>query len=275
MHQQSINTPYPIKEWLQTRRYKAHLMGTTYVYDIPELFSQAVRNQWVRAARYNSELKCPPNVLDVKELVLDDKNKLQEVERDPGRNNCGMVAWRMRLCTPEYPKGRHVIVIANDITYKIGSFGPDEDHFFYKTTELARRLGVPRVYLSANSGARIGLAEDLMDHFSVTWVDNDCPSKGIRYMYLTPEAHKLLNQDGKQTVIVEEIVDDGELRYKILDIIGAQDGLGVECLKGSGLIAGATSRAYEDIFTITLVTCRSVGEWDCVGDVLSHFRVLT
>jgi acetyl-CoA carboxylase/biotin carboxylase 1 len=28
---------------------------------------------------------------------------------------------------------------------------------------------------------------------------------------------------------------------------------------GSGLIAGATSRAYEDIFTITLVTCRSVG----------------
>ncbi|CAG8723635.1 3787_t:CDS:2, partial [Gigaspora rosea] len=28
---------------------------------------------------------------------------------------------------------------------------------------------------------------------------------------------------------------------------------------GSGLIAGVTSRAYEDIFTITLVTCRSVG----------------
>jgi acetyl-CoA carboxylase/biotin carboxylase 1 len=36
-------------------------------------------------------------------------------------------------------------------------------------------------------------------------------------------------------------------------------GLGVECLKGSGLIAGETSRAYDDIFTITLVTARSVG----------------
>jgi acetyl-CoA carboxylase / biotin carboxylase 1 len=49
------------------------------------------------------------------------------------------------------------------------------------------------------------------------------------------------------------------VRHKITTIVGAQDGLGVECLRGSGLIAGATSRAYEDIFTITLVTCRSVG----------------
>jgi acetyl-CoA carboxylase / biotin carboxylase 1 len=37
------------------------------------------------------------------------------------------------------------------------------------------------------------------------------------------------------------------------------DGLGVENLKGSGLIAGETSRAYDKIFTITLVTGRSVG----------------
>lgn len=45
----------------------------------------------------------------------------------------------------------------------------------------------------------------------------------------------------------------------ITDIVGLQEGLGVESLKGSGLIAGETSRAYDDIFTITLVTCRSVG----------------
>ena len=37
------------------------------------------------------------------------------------------------------------------------------------------------------------------------------------------------------------------------------DGLGVENLKGSGLIAGETSRAYDEIFTVTLVTGRSVG----------------
>ena len=41
--------------------------------------------------------------------------------------------------------------------------------------------------------------------------------------------------------------------------LGSQDGLGVKSLRGSGLIAGGTSRAYNDIFAITLVTARSVG----------------
>jgi len=39
----------------------------------------------------------------------------------------GMVAWKMTLKTPEFPSGRDIIVIANDITFKIGSFGPRED----------------------------------------------------------------------------------------------------------------------------------------------------
>jgi acetyl-CoA carboxylase/biotin carboxylase 1 len=66
--------------------------------------------------------------------------------------------------------------------------------------------------------------------------------------------------DGKRNdVMCEQIDEDGEKRFKITTIIGAEDGLGVESLRGSGLIAGETSRAYEDIFTITLVTCRSVG----------------
>ena len=41
-----------------------------------------------------------------------------------------MVAWRMTLKTPEFPDGRDVIVIANDITHLIGSFGPKEDMLF-------------------------------------------------------------------------------------------------------------------------------------------------
>ncbi len=35
--------------------------------------------------------------------------------------------------------------------------------------------------------------------------------------------------------------------------------MGVENLMGSGLIAGETSRAYEEIFTLTLVIGRTVG----------------
>ena len=47
----------------------------------------------------------------------------------------GMVAWRLTMLTPEYPGGREVIIIANDLTYQIGSFGPLEDQLF-KVTAL-------------------------------------------------------------------------------------------------------------------------------------------
>ena len=45
--------------------------------------------------------------------------------------------------------------------------------------------------------------------------------------------------------------EDGETRFKLEDIVGEQDGLGVENLRGSGLIAGETSAAYEDTFTLS------------------------
>ena len=41
-----------------------------------------------------------------------------------------MVAWKVNMKTPEYPEGRDVIIVANDITYKIGSFGIEEDVLF-------------------------------------------------------------------------------------------------------------------------------------------------
>jgi acetyl-CoA carboxylase / biotin carboxylase 1 len=41
MHLRPVSTPYPTKEWLQPKRYKAHIIGTQYVYDFPKLFRQA------------------------------------------------------------------------------------------------------------------------------------------------------------------------------------------------------------------------------------------
>lgn len=58
---------------------------------------------------------------------------------------CGMVAWRIVLATPEYPEGREMILIANDLTYLIGSFGPKEDILFNEASKLARELKIPRV----------------------------------------------------------------------------------------------------------------------------------
>ncbi|KAJ6164119.1 Acetyl-CoA carboxylase [Penicillium chermesinum] len=263
MHMLPVSTPYPTKEWLQPKRYKAHLMGTQYVYDFPELFRQAFQNSWTKILEKIPSLASqrPPvgECIDYNELVLDDTDNLVEVSREPGTNTHGMVGWIVTARTPEYPRGRRFIIVANDITFQIGSFGPQEDKFFHKCTELARKLGIPRIYLSANSGARIGIADELIPYFSVAWNDASKPEAGFKYLYLTPEVKKRFDASKKKEVITELITDEGEERHKITTVIGAKDGLGVECLKGSGLIAGATSKAYEDIFTITLVTCRSVG----------------
>ncbi|OJJ01421.1 hypothetical protein ASPVEDRAFT_41004 [Aspergillus versicolor CBS 583.65] len=262
-HLRPVATPYPTKEWLQPKRYKAHVMGTQYVYDFPELFREAFQNSWAKAIAKTPSLteRRPPvgECMEYSELVLDDADNLVEISRGPGTNTHGMVGWLVTARTPEYPAGRRFIIVANDITFQIGSFGPLEDKFFHKCTELARKLGIPRIYLSANSGARIGMAEELIPYFSVAWNNPDKPEAGFKYLYLTPEVKEQFDASQKKDVVTELIHDDGEDRHKITTIIGAKDGLGVECLKGSGLIAGATSRAYEDIFTITLVTCRSVG----------------
>ncbi|ORX97892.1 acetyl-CoA carboxylase [Basidiobolus meristosporus CBS 931.73] len=258
MHLQPVSSKYQTKEWLQPRRYKAHVMGTTYVYDFPELFSQSIRQIWNEATIQDPALKAPREILNAKELVVDDQGEIHELNRSPGMNSCGMVAWMFEIFTPEYPEGRNAIVIANDITYITGSFGVKEDMVFYKASQLARRLGIPRIYISANSGARIGLAESVKSLFRVAW-SKDEHSLGIKYLYLTPDEYKEINSTSTPVVIAHEIYDEGEVRYKITDIVGEEDGIGVENLRGSGLIAGETSRAYHDIFTINLVSCRSVG----------------
>ena len=86
-----------------------------------------------------------------------------------------MIVWYMILRTPEYPEGRPIIVIANDVTHNAGSFGPCEDLVFYRASEFARRLGIPRIFLAANTGARIRLAEEVKSVFKIAWVDGKNP----------------------------------------------------------------------------------------------------
>lgn len=261
MHLRPISTPYPEKESLQPKRYRAHNMGTTYVYDFPELFKEGVASQWRQYAAQSSEIVSVPNdFFTARELIQDDNGLLTPCEREPGSNRIGMVGFLIDAKTPEYPRGRQFVVVANDITHKIGSFGPEEDAYFNRCTDLARKLGVPRIYLSANSGARIGIADELLPYFRVAWNVEDDVEQGFKYLYILEEDMGKLEALGQaKAVVTERVVENGDVRHVITSIIGMEEGLGVECLKGSGLIAGATSRAYKDIFTITLVTCRSVG----------------
>eukprot|EP00611_Tribonema_gayanum_P009281 TRINITY_DN1905_c0_g1_i2.p1 TRINITY_DN1905_c0_g1~~TRINITY_DN1905_c0_g1_i2.p1 ORF type:complete len:726 (-),score=215.83 TRINITY_DN1905_c0_g1_i2:222-2288(-) len=170
-----------------------------------------------------------------------------------------MVAWLVTLRTPEYPEGRQLVLIANDITHEAGSFGTREDAVFLLASRYARAKGVPRVYLAANSGARIGLAEGVKQRFRVAWQDDADPALGYRYLYLSDEDYAALSK--RNAVHCKRMPDEqtGEERWRLLEIIGDEPDLGVENLRGSGAIAGETSAAYNDVFTLTLVVGRSVG----------------
>lgn len=56
------------------------------------------------------DIQVPSQVIECVELVLEG-NKLVEQKRLPGENDVGMVAWKMTLNTPEYPKGNFEINI--------------------------------------------------------------------------------------------------------------------------------------------------------------------
>uniref|UniRef100_A0A672PKD8 acetyl-CoA carboxylase n=1 Tax=Sinocyclocheilus grahami TaxID=75366 RepID=A0A672PKD8_SINGR len=251
LHGMLINTPYVTKDLLQAKRFQAQTLGTTYVYDFPEMFRQALFKLWGPGDSY------PKDVLMCNELVLDSQERLVQMNRLPGDNEIGMVAYRMKMKTPEYPEGRDIIVICNDITHMIGSFGPQEDELFLRASELARAEGIPRIYIAANSGARIGLAEEIRHMFQVAWIDPDDPYKGFKYLYLTPQDYTCISSSN--SVHCHHVEEGGESRYIITDIIGKEEGLGVENLRGSGTIAGETSQAYKEVITISMVTCRAIG----------------
>ncbi|XP_076778578.1 acetyl-CoA carboxylase 2 isoform X2 [Arvicanthis niloticus] len=251
LHGMLINTPYVTKDLLQAKRFQAQSLGTTYVYDFPEMFRQALFKLWGSPEKY------PKDILTYTELVLDSQGQLVEMNRLPGCNEVGMVAFKMRFKTPEYPEGRDAIVISNDITFQIGSFGVGEDFLYLRASEMARTEGIPQIYLAANSGARMGLAEEIKQIFQVAWVDPEDPHKGFRYLYLTPQDYTRISS--QNSVHCKHIEDEGESRYIIVDVIGKDGGLGVENLRGSGMIAGEASLAYEKTVTISMVTCRALG----------------
>eukprot|EP00172_Hildenbrandia_rubra_P004148 Plantae.Rhodophyta-Hildenbrandia_rubra.ctg785.p1 GENE.Plantae.Rhodophyta-Hildenbrandia_rubra.ctg785~~Plantae.Rhodophyta-Hildenbrandia_rubra.ctg785.p1 ORF type:complete len:1318 (-),score=208.85 Plantae.Rhodophyta-Hildenbrandia_rubra.ctg785:470-4423(-) len=258
MHGTAVNAHYPILDRIQRKRIVAQTIETTYVYDFVHLFSRELKRKWrkysdARLLGGFRRHKAPTMLVEATELVLcnDSDSRLRETDRAPGENDIGMVAWRYKIFTPEYPNGRHLIVIANDITFKAGSFGIAEDELFAAASTLARREGIPRIYLAANSGARIGVAEEVRSRFKVSWKDDSDITKGFDDLYLS-------EADAKEVEGSVRTRAEGP-KFCIDSIIGSAGGLGVENLTGSGMIAGESSKAYDETFTLTYVTSRSVG----------------
>lgn len=169
-----------------------------------------------------------------------------------------MVAWLAHFSSPQYPKGRDFVLIGNDLDFETGTFGVAEDKLFFYASEYARSKGIPRIYIAANSGAKFGLASGVIDLVKAAWIDEGDHSKGFEYLYIEKEDFEAV---GSKVVITEPAtLSNGNVVHKILAVVGSEhEGLGVENLQGSGLIAGATARAYEETFTLTYVTGRAVG----------------
>ena len=278
-------TPYPPLEGLQQKRLAARKHRTTYCYDFPSVFENALRGIWAAraAAREPGADAAPPpgdnRLVDAVELVMPADATFSAVaplvprsefeaangSSDSfttmvGRNDCGMVIWRLTLRTPECPSGRRVIAVANDITFNSGAFGPREDAAFLAATELALAEKLPIVYLAANSGARVGLASEVKAALRVEWNVADDPTKGFKHLYLDDADYQAIvaRSPGAVRATLREDEATGK-RWIVSDIVGAEDGLGVENLSGSGAIASAFSRAFREGFSITLVSGRTVG----------------
>lgn len=96
--------------------------------------------------------------------------------------------------------------------------------------------------------------------------DSD-PAKGFEYLFLSDadyQACRARSRGGALPFVATRVAPrpsepDAQAHWKLTDVIGAEDGLGVECLSGSGAIASAFAQAFDEGFTITLVSGRTVG----------------
>ena len=246
--------PYAGSNIIQTKRSIARRVGSTYAYDFLGLLEVGLIGEWDEYVTKldDASVNMPSGIFSSQELIEDVDGNLVPGSRPIGTNKSGMVSWVVNMKTPEYPEGREVVFIANDVTVQSGSFGVDEDDHYFKASQYSRERGLPRVYIACNAGARIGLVDELKPKIQVKFIDEASPSKGFEYLYL-PEADYNALPEG--TVNARKVPEG----YAIEDIIGTNHGIGVENLRGSGMIAGETSKAYDEIFTLSYVTGRSVG----------------
>lgn len=165
----------------------------------------------------------------------------------------------------EYNK-RKVVMIFNDISHKHGSFSILEDIFFYLLTKYCRVNKYPRVFVASNSGARVGICDEIVNNVEAVAKDGK-----IEYLVIKENVNFSKNTEHICTEKVQNVLGnpaEHELenmlvetvgkRKKILSIFGNTDS-GPENLSFSALIAAETSRAYKETLTVSYVTGMCVG----------------
>ena len=251
--------PYAHMSEKQVKRLNSQLMGTTYGPDWLLLLDVALRRQWRTLLKQrNLSFRIPSKLVDSVPLTLRD-GKLVSGEPSP---DCGVLAWAVEYLPPAYfdleslkTLSRKIVLVANDITYNSGSFAVPEDELFAAASVYARANKLPFVYISANSGARLGLISEVKKHFKVAMSGDT-----FSYIYLEKADKEKLDTAGVKVNCEEVKAEDGSVHLKIVDIIGEDNAhIGVENLQGSALIAGEMSLNYATIPTISIASGRTVG----------------
>lgn len=62
--------------------------------------------------------------------------------------------------TPEFPRGRRIILVGNDATYQMGTFGVQEDLFFQRVSEVARKQVKDGKSVEFDCCTKLGLIKD-------------------------------------------------------------------------------------------------------------------
>lgn len=119
---------------------------------------------------------------DAAEITVCHGEETMRKRAENASNDRGMIAWLVELRTPDAPNGRRMVVISNDITFKAGSFSMREHRLYFKAGEYCRKCKIPRIFIAANSGARIGYAEDIRKLFHLKFEDESRPEEGFKYL---------------------------------------------------------------------------------------------
>lgn len=74
--------------------------------------------------------------------------------------------------------------------------------------------GIPRVYIAVNSGARMGLATEVLKLFRVEWIDESQPSRGFKYLYVREKDYQTLMQT--ESIVAEPVQHPVEGKVSVL-----------------------------------------------------------
>jgi acetyl/propionyl-CoA carboxylase alpha subunit/acetyl-CoA carboxylase carboxyltransferase component len=123
--------------------------GLTYPYELIRLFTAAPDERPVGPAA-----PLAAGEFQEHDLVA---GQARPVDREPGRNTCGVVFGVIRTPTVKYPEGMRRVLILGDSTFGMGALAAAECDRIVAALDLAERERLPVEWITVSSGAKIAL----------------------------------------------------------------------------------------------------------------------